>query len=188
MHEAEEQIFPEVSHYSGSYINLSKYRAIFLTEEITKSLSIDFAALLLYYDNISNEEIRVYINSPGGDVTALTAMIDVMKMIHSPIHTICIGTAASAAAVILSCGDIRSAYKNSTVMIHGIQCLFPLLGNDYNNNESYIDLLRKLNTTLIKTLADSTKKKYDKVFQDCSKDSWFTSQQALEYGLIDQII
>jgi ATP-dependent Clp protease protease subunit len=121
------------SKYDSSYIHLAAERVIFLKEPVTKELASELAALLLYYDNEDQkEDITLYIHSNGGDADGLINIYDVMHMIKAPIQTICLGKAYSAAAVMLAAGSKgkRYAFKNSKIMIHGVQFSFPIPGEE----------------------------------------------------------
>lgn len=181
-------IFPG---YSESYIKLSKDRKIFLTEEIDKENASDLAAWLLYYDHLDPEDpITIYIHSPGGMTAGLIHIYDVMQFVKAPVRTICMGRASSAAAVILAAGTKgeRYAYKNSEIMIHGVQGLFPIPGMDIKNNKSYYDFFKTHNDDVLKMLARHTKQPLDKIRKDCASDHYMTAHQAQKYGIIDYII
>lgn len=189
IHEA--PIAPMPFGYVETYIRLAQERIIFLSEEITKDTAAALSALLLYYDNLDpNEYITLHINSVGGDVAALLNIYDVMKMIRAPITTICTGKCYSAAAALLAAGEPgqRYAFKNSQIMIHGIQCTFPIAGHDQTTSKNYYDFLKDYNDSIMKILAKHTKHPLDKVKEDCSRDLYMDAKQALEYGLIDGII
>lgn len=179
------------SLYTDSYIKLSKDRIIFLGENITKKSATDLSALLLYYDNKNSEEdIHLYIHCDGGDADGLINIYDVMRMIDSPIRTICMGKCYSAAAVILSAGSPgkRCAFKNSRVMIHGVQAGFPVPGHDIINSKNYYEFLKDNNDNILKILSKHTKQPLDKIKNDCITDMWMNARQALNYGLIDKIL
>ena len=180
----------ESSAYLETYIKLSKDRIIFLNENITKQLAANLSALLLHYDNENFEEISIYIHSNGGDAAGLSNIYDVMQMIKSPIKTICIGKCYSAAAVILAAGSIgrRFCFKNAKIMIHGIQAGFPILGHDITNSKNYYEFLQDNNDNIMKILAHHTGHSLDVVKKDCMRDSWMNAKQALEYGLMDEIL
>src|ERR1700749_4738426 len=121
----------QTSKYFTSYIDLSSDRIIFLNEEFTKDTSSSLTALLINYNNESEtEEITIYINSIGGDAFALTNIYDVIQLIKAPVRTICLGKAYSAGAYLLAAGTkgMRHMMAHSQVMVHGVQCLFPVPG------------------------------------------------------------
>lgn len=177
--------------YPETYVKLSKNRIIFLAEDVTKQVAAHLSALFLYYDTISSEEdITLYINSDGGDAAGLSNIYDVMQMVKAPIKTICLGKCYSAGAVLLAAGskNERYALKNSKIMIHGIQCGFPIPGHDVTNSKNYYDFLKDNNDNIMRILAHHTGHSLEKVKQDCSDDLWMNAKQALDYGLIDKIL
>lgn len=190
-HEPLVPISPILSGYSESYVRLARDRMIFLSEEITKDTAAALSALLLYYDNIAPDQyITLHLNSVGGDAAALLNIIDVMKMVRCPISTICTGKCYSAAAVLLAAGTPgeRFAFKNSQIMIHGIQCVFPIAGHDQTTSKDYYDFLKDYNDSIMKILAEHTEHPLDKIKEDCKRDVFMDAKEALEYGLIDAII
>jgi ATP-dependent Clp protease protease subunit len=177
--------------YAETYIKLAKHRILFISEDISNDLASELSALLLYFDNEDhNALIEIYINSHGGDVSGLFNIYDVMQMINAPIRTICAGRASSAAAVILAAGSKgeRCAFRHSRIMIHGIQCIFPIPGFDMDKIKNYHDFLLENNDNIMKILADNTKTPLEKIMQDCKENVWMTPQMALEYGIIDRIL
>lgn len=176
--------------YTESYIRLAKDRVIFVSEDITKQSATELSAMLLYYDNENHDDISIYLNSRGGDAAGLSNIYDVMQMIHSPITTICMGKCYSAAAVILAAGSEgqRFAFKNSRIMIHGIQASFPIPGTDVTNSKNYYEFLEDNNDNIMKILSKHTGQPLKKLKDDCSRDVWLTAREALNYGLIDKII
>lgn len=177
--------------YEETYVKLAKHRILFIAEDVTNELATQLSAMLLYFDNEDPDGmIEMYINSPGGAVSGLFQIYDVMQMISAPIRTICAGSAFSAAAVILAAGTKgeRCAFDNSKIMIHGIQCLFPIPGYDITNNKNYHNFLLENNDNIIKILARHAGQTVEKVKQDCKEDIWLSPKQALEYGIIDRII
>jgi len=182
---------PLFTRYEESYVRLSKHRIIWVSEDVTDAMAAELSALLLYYDNEDHEApIEMYINSHGGAVSGLFNIYDVMQMIQAPVRTICIGRCYSAGAVLLSAGTKgeRCAFKNSRVMIHGIQCMFPIPGLDVTNSKNYHQFLVENNENIMKVLSQHTGQPVEKIRKDCLEDVWFNAEQALEYGIIDQII
>lgn len=188
----EEMDFLPSGRYSESYVRLAKSRVIFLNEDITKETSASICALLLYFDNLDpTKDINLLINSNGGDASALGAIYDAMQMIEAPVKTICMGKCYSAAAILLATGSAgkRLALKNSQIMIHGLQCAFPLMGeNDDIKSKIYFDFLKKSNTSIMKIMAKHVGKSAEEIEKDCLRDFYLTANQALEYGIIDKII
>lgn len=179
------------ANYAESYIRLSKDRFIFLSEDVTIKSAAELSALLLYFDNENHQEpITIYVHSNGGDAAGLANIYDVMQMISAPIKTVCVGKAYSAGAVILAAGTKgeRYAMKSSKIMIHGIQFSFPLPGQDMITSKNYFEFIRENNDNIMKILSDHTGHSLEKLKEDCKQDVWLSAEEALKYGLIDQII
>lgn len=190
-HEHEHVRGPVLSGYEETYVKLAKQRVIFMPELVTKESAAQLSALLLYYDNENHEDIiELYIHSDGGDAAGLTNIIDVMQMIQAPVKTVCIGKCYSAGAIILACGTKgeRYAFKSAKIMIHGIQCGFPLPGHDITNSKNYYDFLKENNDNIMKILAQHTGQSLAKIKEDCLRDVWLDAKQALEYGIVDHIV
>ena len=169
------------------YSHLLKNRIIFLTGEINDYVSNLIVSELLYLDNISNDEISIYINSPGGSVTSGMAIFDTIQFIKSDVRTICVGLAASMAAVILASGTKgkRNSLPNSEIMIHQ-----PLGGVEGQATEIKIvaEHILKTKEKINKLLSKLTNKPYDRIVNDTERDYYLSSQEAKKYGLIDSII
>ena len=169
------------------FSRLLKNRIVILTGEINDSLSSTIVSELLYLDSISNDDISLYINSPGGSVSAGMAIYDTMNFIKSDISTICVGMAASMGAFLLSSGTKGKRYclPNSEIMIHQ-----PLGGAEGQATEIKIvaEHILKLKEKLNKILAKNTGKNLSTIEQDTDRDFYMESSEALEYGLIDKII
>ena len=170
------------------YSRLLKDRIIMLSGEINdQSANIIIAQLLFLAAEDPEKDIHVYINSPGGSITAGMAIYDTMNYIKCDVSTICIGLAASMGAFLLSSGakGKRFALPNSDVMIHQ-----PLGGAQGQATEIAIVAKRilALKEKLNKMLADHTGQPVEKIEQDTDRDNYMTADEALAYGLIDQII
>lgn len=169
------------------FSRLLKNRIILLSGEINDACSSSIIAQLLYLDSISNEDISLYINSPGGSVSAGMAIYDTMNFIKSDVATICVGMAASMGAFLLSSGQKgkRSALPSSEIMIHQ-----PLGGADGQATEIKIvaEHITKLKKKLNTILAKNTKKSLKTIENDTERDHYLDAEEALEYGLIDKII
>jgi len=176
----------------SAYSKLSKNRLIFVNEDISNDTASALSALLLYYDNLSHEDdIYLYINSDGGNVSSFLNIYDVMQMISAPIKTICLGRAYSAAALMTACGTKgkRYALKNSSIMIHGVQVGFPMLGDsDHSGSKNFFDFLNGRNDVLMKILARHTGHTLTKIKNDCKRDFYLDASEALKYGIIDGIL
>lgn len=174
-----------------TYVKLAKYRVIFISENISDKVASELSALLLYFDNESHDElIEMYIHSNGGDITGLANIYDVMQMISAPIKTVCIGKCYSAAAVLLAAGfkGERYAFKNSSIMIHGIQAGFPIIGHDMTASKNYLEFLDENNDNVMKMLANHTGHTLKKVKDDCKNDVYMTAKEAKLYNIIDHIL
>ncbi len=170
------------------YSRLLKDRIVFLGEEVNETTaSLTVAQLLFLESEDPSKDIHLYINSPGGSVTAGMAIYDTMQYIKCDVSTICIGMAASMGAFLLAGGQKgkRFALPNSEVMIHQ-----PLGGAKGQATEIEIAAKNILKTKekLNRMLAENTGKSYEQVCQDTERDHWLDAQEALDYGLIDEII
>ena len=169
------------------YSRLLKDRIIILSGEIDDAMSNSVVAQLLYLDGISHEDINLYINSPGGSITAGMAIYDTMNFISSDVSTICIGMAASMAAFLLSSGEKGKRYclENAEVMIHQ-----PLGGAQGQATEIKIAAERiiKLKKHLNKILSLNTNKSIKRIEKDTERDYFMDCKEALEYGIIDNIL
>ena len=170
------------------YSRLLKDRIIFLGEEVTDvSANIIVAQLLFLEADDPNKDIQLYINSPGGSVTAGLAIYDTMKYIKCDVSTICMGMAASMGAFLLSAGTKgkRLALPNSTIMIHQPSGGAQGQATDMRiHTEWILDVKKKLN----KMLSEATGQPLEVIERDTERDNFMTAQQALEYGLVDRII
>jgi len=169
------------------YSRLLKDRIIIICGEIDDINSNTIVAELLYLDSINHDDISVYINSPGGSVTAGMAIYDTMNYIKSDVSTICVGMAASMGAFLLSSGTKgkRYALPNSEVMIHQ-----PLGGAQGQATEIKIaaERILKLKDKLNTMLSKNTGKPLEIVEKDTERDHFLSAEEALEYGLIDKVI
>ena len=154
------------------YSRLLKDRIVFLTGEINDNLANIVISELLYLDNLSNEDIYLYINSPGGSITAGLSIYDTMNFINSNVCTIGIGMCASMAAFLLSSGSIRYALPNTEVMIHQ-----PLGGAQGQATDIKIAAERiiKLKEKLNKILAKNTKQTIKKIYEDTERDNFLSA-------------
>ncbi len=169
------------------YSRLLNDRIIFLSGEITDEVSNLVVSELLYLNSLSNDDIYLYINSPGGSVTAGMAIYDTMNFIESDVSTICVGMCASMAAFLLSSGvkGKRLALKNSEVMIHQ-----PLGGAQGQATEIKIAAERiiKLKHKLNDLLALNTGKSGKKIAKDTERDYFMSASDAQKYGLVDKVL
>ena len=170
------------------YSRLLKERIIFLADEVNdQTASLVVAQLLFLESEDPNKDIQLYINSPGGSVTAGMAIYDTMNYIKCDVSTICIGMAASMGAFLLSSGakGKRLALPNAEVMIHQ-----PSGGAKGQATEIQIVAEKILQTKkkLNEILAANTGQPYEVICRDTERDNYMTAEEALKYGLIDQVI
>ena len=163
-------------------------RIIMLCDEVNDATASLVVAQLLYLEGQdSDKDISLYINSPGGSVTAGLAIYDTMKYIKCDVSTICMGMAASMGAFLLSAGTKgkRLALPNSTIMIHQPSGGAQGQATDMRiHTEWILDVKKKLN----KMLSEATGQPLEVIERDTERDNFMTAQQALEYGLVDRII
>lgn len=169
------------------FSRLLKNRIILLSGEIDDILANSVVAQLLYLDSLNHDDISLYINSPGGSVTAGMAIYDTMNFVKSDVSTICLGMAASMAAFLLSSGEKKKRYilPNAEVMIHQ-----PLGGAQGQATEIKIaaEHILKLRDKLNHILARNTGQKIDDIQKDTERDNFMDSKEALDYGIVDKII
>lgn len=169
------------------YSRLLKDRIILLSGEIDDDIANSVVAQLLYLDSLNQDDIHLYINSPGGSITSGMAIYDTMNFIKSDVSTICIGMAASMAAFLLSSGKKKKRYilPNAEVMIHQ-----PLGGAKGQATEIKIaaERILKLKDKLNKILAKNTKKNLKTIEKDTERDNFLDANEAIEYGIVDKII
>ena len=170
------------------YSRLLKERIIFLGEEVNDASASLIVAQLLFLDaEDPGKDIHLYINSPGGSVTAGMAIYDTMRYIKSDVCTICIGMAASMGAFLLAAGTKgkRYALPNSTIMIHQ-----PLGGvqGQASDIKIHTEYLLKVKEKLNKILSENTGKPLEQVEKDTDRDNFLSSTEAKEYGLIDEVM
>ena len=163
-------------------------RIIFLGEEINDTTASLVVAQLLYLEaQDPDKDIQMYINSPGGSVTAGMAIYDTMQYVKCDVSTICVGMAASMGAFLLSSGakGKRLALPNAEIMIHQ-----PSAGTQGQITDMAIHLkrLEVIKRRLNHILADNTGKRVETVTADCERDNFMTAEEAKEYGLIDKVI
>lgn len=170
------------------YSRLLKERIIFVAGEINDHMANTIVAQLLHLEQENaDKDITLYVNSPGGSVSAGMAIIDTMHFIKPKVSTVCIGLAASMGAMILSQGEKgkRFVLPNSEVMIHQ-----PLTGVSGQASDIVItaENITKIKVKLTKMIADATGQKVAKVEQDMDRNYWMDADQSRKYGIVDSII
>jgi len=171
------------------YSRLLKNRIIFVGEAIDDALANLVIAQLLYLEQEDpDKDIDIYINSPGGSVTAGLGMYDCMQLVKPDVSCICMGMAASAAAVLLAGGakGKRYALPYSRIMIH--QPWIGQIGGQATDIDIHAKQIIKTRETLNKILAEHTGQDFEKVERDTERDYYMSAQEAKEYGIIDEII
>ena len=170
------------------YSRLLKDRIIFLGEEVNDvTASLVVAQMLFLEGEDPDKDISLYINSPGGSITAGMAIYDTMNYIKCDVSTICIGMAASMGAFLLTAGakGKRFALPNSEIMIH--QPLGGMQGQA-TDIKIHADRIIKMKETLNKILSERTGKPYEQIVMDTERDNFMSAFEAKEYGLIDEVI
>ncbi len=169
------------------YSRLLKERIILLNGEINDDTANSIVAQLLFLDSENNDDISIYINSPGGSITSGMAIYDTMNIIKSDVSTICIGISASMAAFLLSSGKKGKRYilPNAEVMIHQ-----PLGGAQGQATEIKIaaERILKLKDKINKILSKNTNQSLEKIQNDTERDYFLNAEEAKQYGIIDKII
>ncbi len=170
------------------YSRLLEERVIFLGDAISDPLANMIIAQLLFLDHENPErDIYMYINSPGGNVHSTMAIYDTMKFIKPDVATICVGMAASGAAVLLGGGTKgkRKALPNSKIMIHQ-----PLseIGGQATDIQIHAEEIIKMKKRLNQILSDDCDQPLEKIEKDTERDYFMTSDQAVEYGIIDSVV
>ena len=170
------------------YSRLLNDRIIFLGEEVSDvSANLVVAQMLFLESEDPSKDIHLYINSPGGSVTAGMAIYDTMQYIKCDVSTICVGMAASMGAFLLAGGakGKRMALPNAEILIHQ-----PLGGAQGQASDIQIaaEHIMRTKEKMNKILAQNTGKDIEVVRADCDRDNWMTAEEALEYGLIDRVI
>ena len=172
------------------YTKLFEDRIIFLGVQIDDGSADDVMAQLLVLESQDPElDIKMYINSPGGSFTAMTAIYDTMQYIKSRIQTVCLGQAASAASVILAAGHpgMRLALPNARVLIHQ-PAIYEGSYAQATDIEIQADELDRMREWLETTLASHTGQSREQVGKDIERDKIFSALQAKEYGIVDQVL
>lgn len=186
--QAQSEVVEEImklNRFDESYL---KSRRVFLWGPVTDESAKHVIDRLLYLEAAApGEEIRFYINSPGGMVTAGNAILDVMNLISSPVATICMGLAASMGSLLLSAGakGRRFVFPNGRVMIHQ-----PSIGGMQGTAadiEITTEQILKTRDIIAQVLADNCGQPKEKVLKDLNRDYWMDAQESLDYGIVDGV-
>ena len=173
------------------YSRLLEDRIIFLADQVTDATASLVVAQLLYLEaKDPDKDIQLYIDSPGGSITAGMAIYDTMQYIKCDVSTICIGMAASMGAFLLAAGEKgkRFALPNSEVMIHQPLIAGGGLSGQTTDIKIYTDHLVNTKKKMNEILAERTGQTYEKLCEDTERDNFMTAQEAKEYVLIDEVI
>ena len=163
-------------------------REIWLTGEITSEVADAVIAQILHLDaEDPTSEITLYINSPGGSVTAGLSIYDVMQAVSADIHTVCVGTAASMAAVLFAAGDRREILRHGEVMIHDPLVSGGISGSALTVQDKSNRLMDK-RKLLCGILAQHTGKSVKQIYKVTAKDTYFGAEEAVAFGLADSIV
>ena len=171
------------------YAKLFEDRIIFLGTPISDDVANAVIAQLMCLESMNpDQDIQIYINSPGGSFTALTAIYDTMRFIKPDVQTVCLGQAASAAAVLLAAGTPgkRLALPNSRIIIHQ-----PATEGTYGQSsdiEIQANEILRLRALLETMISEASGKDLEEVSRDIERDKFLTAEQAIEYGLIDDVL
>jgi ATP-dependent Clp protease, protease subunit len=174
---------------SNPYSKLFEGRIVFLGTQIDDAAANDVMAQLICLESTEPDRpISMYINSPGGSLTAMTAIYDTMRYIRPAVHTFCLGQAASAAAVLLAAGapGHRSVVPNSRVLIH--QPSIDVVRGQTSDLEIYAAEVSRLRRQLEEALAASTGHTVERIHTDIDRDLILTADEAVAYGLADSVI
>ena len=170
------------------YSRLLNERIIFLGGPIDDNLANIIVAQILFLESVDKEkDINLYINSPGGSVTAGLAIYDAMQYVSNNVSTMCFGMAASMGAVILASGSEgkRFSLPNSTIMLHSVGTQ---LGGQYHDLEKEMEETKRKQGVISEILSKHLKKDIDQITADIERNFYQTAEEALKYGLIDTII
>lgn len=170
------------------YSRLLKDRIIFIGTAIDEQMANGVIAQLLFLQmDDAKKDIHIYINSPGGSVTAGLAIYDTMQFVTCDVNTYCMGMAASMGAVLLCAGTKgkRYALPNSDIMIHQVSGGAQGQASDV---ERQVEFMFKLKKRLTRILSEHSGKSYDQVYQDAERDYYMTAEEAKNYGLVDAVV
>nr|YP_010964791.1 ATP-dependent Clp protease proteolytic subunit [Hedysarum xizangense]WNM89446.1 ATP-dependent Clp protease proteolytic subunit [Hedysarum xizangense] len=178
----------EDTSWSDLYNVIYRTRLLFLGEEITSENSNDVIGLMIFL-SVENpkRDIHMYINSPGGDMLAGLAIYDIMQFVEPAVHTLCVGTAASMASLLLIGGQItkREAFPHARIMVH--QPLSGPFKESAGNTMQDVFELMKLRETVIETIIQRSGKPLEHILEALDRDSYLTPEEAQDYGIIDKI-
>ncbi len=166
---------------------LYENRILFLFGEVNQEMAATIIPLLLVMGSTSKEPIKLYINSPGGEISSGLAIYDTMKFIKVPIHTICIGRAASMAAWLLCAGTKghRYASENAQIMIHQGRTV---MGGTFSDLKISMDEFTRTQNKMVQIFARHTGQDHQAINEAIERDRWMSADEAKEFGIIDQVV
>ena len=176
-----------VKHYD-LYSRLLQDRVILLFNEVNDDLACSIIGQLLYLESIDNkEDISIYINTPGGSVSAGLAIYDVIKKLKCDVSTICVGTASSMGAFLLSSGTKgkRYALANSQILLHQV---IGGVSGQASDIEIEAEHIKKVKARINKILSENTGKDIETIIRDTDRNNWMFADEAKEYGVVDKVI
>ena len=157
---------------------------VFLVDEITPKSANNLIQKLMYLDSKDLGEITLYINSPGGEVISGLAVYDYIKVMKSPIRTVCIGDAASMGAIIFLAGEKREMLPHTRILIHDPSYgHLDVSGKKPHEIQRGVDSLNKVRETLAEIISEKTNKSLDEIYGITAEDNYFTADEAIEFGL-----
>lgn len=169
------------------YEKLLNERILFIDKEINSKTASDIVAKLLYLDSESNEDITIYINSPGGEISSGFMIYDTIQFIQSDVQTVSLGTSASMAAILLLSGTKgkRKILPNSNVMLHDLSG-----GAKGTFSDIMIEVkeMQKIHKKIFNIIKNNTKLTEEQINENLKNDFWLNSDEALKYGIVDKII
>ena len=177
----------DVKHYD-LFSRLLQDRIVLLFNEVNDDLACSIIGQLLYLESVdANADISIYINTPGGSVSSGLAIYDTIKKLKCNVKTICVGTASSMGAFLLSSGTKgkRYALKNSQILIHQV------IGGAHGQASDILieaEHIKKVKDRINKILADNTGQKIEKIIEDTDRNNWMFADEAKDYGIIDKVI
>lgn len=161
---------------------------IFLVGEINAETANELIKKLMYIDKNDLGEVTIYINSPGGEVMSGLAVYDYIKIMKSPVRTVCIGDTASMAAIIFLAGEKREMLPHSRILIHDPSYgHLDISGKKPHEIQRGVDSLNKVRETLAEIISEKTGKSLDKIYEITAEDHYFTADEAIEFGIANNI-
>nr|YP_009656767.1 clp protease proteolytic subunit [Medicago lupulina]AJE72541.1 ATP-dependent Clp protease proteolytic subunit [Medicago lupulina]QCO73663.1 clp protease proteolytic subunit [Medicago lupulina]UZA65609.1 clp protease proteolytic subunit [Medicago lupulina] len=178
----------EESTWADLYNRLYQQRFLFLGQEVESEISNQLVGLMVYLSlEDKSKDLFLFINSPGGEVFSGLAIFDIMRAVQADVQTVCVGTAASMASLILAGGEItkRLAFPHGRVMIHQPASSFYRLTADYGIDES--DQIQLIRRDVANLYVEITGKKFWKIYKDMQRDTFMSAEDAQAHGIVDMV-